>query len=148
MNKPLSGAPHPEHQATQPLTGDGPTPAPVVNPAELQALSDHVGRPAAARFAFDFLNLLEDRIAHVDEALRLADPVSALNAVLLLKASSAMLGAEQMTLYCSDLEAELRELRIARAGSLPLLAADFTTDLTAVLEDEFPSDATGPMPAL
>ncbi|AOT02510.1 hypothetical protein [Arthrobacter sp. U41] len=69
-----------------------------MNPVELQDLIDHVGRTAAASFASDFLDLLEDRLTHVNAALRQADAVSALNAVLILKASSAMLGAVQMAL--------------------------------------------------
>ena len=147
MNKPLSGAPVPDHMAAQPPSGAGPTAPPVLNPLELQALIEHAGRSAAARFADDFLKLFEDRLARVDAALATADPAAALDSILSLKASSAMLGAEQMTLYCTGLETELRAHRIPRAGALPRLAADFRAALTGTVADTFPDDAKGPAPA-
>ncbi|WP_226759058.1 Hpt domain-containing protein [Arthrobacter sp. SO3] len=118
-----------------------------MNPVELQALIDHVGPAAAARFADDFLDLLEDRLSRANDALGQSDPVAALNAVLILKASSAMLGAEQLTLYCSGLEVELRGQRIPHAGALARLAADFASALHAVA-GAFPRDAIVPVPAL
>ncbi|WP_354349342.1 Hpt domain-containing protein [Pseudarthrobacter sp. PvP090] len=118
-----------------------------MNPLELQALIEHAGRSAAARFADDFLKLFEDRLARVDGALAAADPAAALNAVLSLKASSAMLGAEQMTLYCTGLETELRGQRIPSAGALPRLAADFRSALAGTVAVTFPDDAKGPAPA-
>lgn len=143
MNRPLPGAPGHEHERTKPLSGADPAPTLVLNPIELQALVDHVGPAAAARFADDFLRLLEDRLVRVKDALGKSDPASALDAVLLLMASSAMLGAEQMTLYCSGLEAELRGQRIPHAGALPRLAADFASALQAVITSTFPRDDAG-----
>ena len=147
MNKPLPEAPKPDHQAAKPPSGAGRTAAAVMNPLVLHTLIEHVGSTAAARFAHDFLNLLERRLTQVDAALGLADPVSALDAVLILKASSAMLGAEQMTLYCEGLEVELRGHRIPRAGALPRLAADFTSALAGAVAASIPDDAKGPAPA-
>lgn len=148
MNKPLPEAPKLDHQAAKPPSGAGRTAAAaVLNPLVLHTLIEHVGSPAAARFAHDFLNLLERRLTQVDAALALADPVSALDAVLILKASSAMLGAEQMTLYCEGLEVELRGHRIPRAGALPRLAADFTSALAGAVAAAFPDDAKSPAPA-
>jgi HPt (histidine-containing phosphotransfer) domain-containing protein len=147
MNTPLSEALRPDRPAAKPPSGAGPTATPALNPLVLQALIEHVGSIAAARFARDFLHLLERRLTQVDAALELADPVSALDAVLILKASAAMLGAEQITLYCEGLEGELRGHRIPRAGALPRLAADFTSALTGAVADTFPSEATGPAPA-
>ena len=146
MSKPVPEALRPDHRAARPPSGAGTTATPVLNPLVLQALIEHVGSTAAARFAHDFLNLLERRLTQVDAALGLADPVSALDAVLILKASSAMLGAEQMTLYCEGLEVELRGHRIPRAGALPRLAADFTSALVAAVADTIPNDAKGPAP--
>ena len=146
LNEPLPEAPKPDHRVARPPSGAGPTATPVLNPLVLQALVEHVGSTAAARFAHDYLNLLEDRVSQVDAALGLADPVSALNAVLILKASSAMLGAEQMTLYCEGLEVELRGHRMPRAGALPRLAADFTAALAGATADTFPSEPTGSTP--
>lgn len=134
VSRPLSEAPEPDRQASQPPPSAGPSPTTVLNPAELQALIDNVGLTAAARFADDFLNLLGDRLTQVNTALGQADPVPALDAVLILKASASMLGAEQMTLYCSGLEAELRGLRIPHAGALPRLAADFAAVLRRTQE--------------
>jgi len=147
MNKPLSEVLGPDQLAAAPLSGAGPTATPVLNPLALQALIEHAGSTAAARFARDFLNLLEGRLTKVDAALGLADPMSALNAVLILKASAAMLGAEQMTLYCTGLELELRGHRIPRAGALPRLAADLTSALAGAVATTFPTDAKGPAPA-
>lgn len=147
VNKPLSEALRPDRAAAKPPSGAGPTATPVLNPLVLQALIEHVGSTAAARFAHDFLHLLERRLTQVDAALEQADPVSALDAVLILKASAAMLGAEQMTLYCEGLEGELRGHRIPHAGALPRLAADFTSALAAAVAANFPDGATGPAPA-
>ena len=147
MSKPLPEALKPDHRAARPHSGAGTTAPPVLNPLVLLALIEHVGSTAAVRFAQDFLNLLERRLTQVDAALGLADPVSALDAVLILKASSAMLGAEQLTLYCEGLEVELRGHRIPRAGALPRLAADFTSALACAAAGIFPDDATGPAPA-
>ncbi|MDN4643060.1 Hpt domain-containing protein [Arthrobacter sp. PsM3] len=146
MNRPLPGAPGHEHERTKAPSGVGAAPTPVLNPGELQSLIDHVGPAAAARFADDFLDLLEDRLIRVDDALSQSDPVSALNAVLVLKASSAMLGAEQLTLFCSGLEAELRGQRMPHAGALARLAADFASAVRAVIASTFPRDASGPVP--
>ncbi|HSO90679.1 MAG TPA: Hpt domain-containing protein [Arthrobacter sp.] len=147
LNKPLPEALRPDQPAAKPFSGAGPTATPVLNPLALQALIEHAGRSAAARFADDFLKLFEDRLTHMDAALTKADPVSALNAVLSLKASAAMLGAEQMTLYCAGLEVELRGHRIPLAGALPRLAADFTSALAGAIADTFPNEAKGPAPA-
>jgi len=147
MNKPLSGAPVPDHLAARRRSGAGPTAPPVLNPAALQALIEHTGRSAAARFADDYLTLLQDRLTRVDAALAAADPTAALDAVQSLRASSAMLGAEQMTLYCTGLETELRAHRIPHAGALPRLAADFRSALAGTVADAFPGGAKGPAPA-
>ena len=147
LNKPLSEALRPDPPAAKPSSGAGPTTTPVLNPLALQALVEHAGRSAAARFADDFLTLLEGRLTQVDAALRLADPMSALNAVLSLKASAAMLGAEQMTLYCTGLETELRGQRLPHAGALPRLAADVTSALAGAIADTYPPHAEGPAPA-
>lgn len=136
----------PGHQAARRPSGAAPTATPVLNPLVLQALIEHAGSTAAARFAHDFLALLEGRLGQVNAALELADPVSALNAVLALKASSAMLGAGQMTLYCEGLEVELRGHRIPRAGALPRLAAEFTSALAGAVATAFPTDAKSPAP--
>lgn len=145
MNKPLPEALVPDRLAAKPRSGA--TATPVLNLLVLQTLVEHVGSTAAARFAHDFLHLLKGRLTNVNAALGLADPVSALNAVLILKASSAMLGAEQMTLYCEGLEVELRGHRIPRAGALPRLAADFEAALAGAVEDTMPTGAEGPAPA-
>jgi HPt (histidine-containing phosphotransfer) domain-containing protein len=137
----------PDHQVARRPSGIGPTATPVLNPLALQALIEHAGSTAAARFAHDFLTLLEGRLNQINAALGLADPVSALNAVLALKASSAMLGAEQMTLYCEGLEVELRGHRIPRAGALPRLATEFTSALAGAVATVFPADTRGPAPA-
>lgn len=150
MNKPLPEALKPDHRTAQLPSGTGPTASPVLNPLAMQALIEHAGRSAAARFAHDFLNLFQDRLTRVDAALTTADPAAALNAVLSLKASSAMLGAEQLTLYCTGLETELRGHRIPHAGALPRLAADFKSALAFGTADTFPNDANdaaGPAPA-
>ena len=146
MNKPLPEAPKPDHQAARRPSVAGTIATPVLNPLVLHTLIEHVGSTAAARFAHDFLKLLQGRLSQVDAALGLADPVSALDAVLILKASSAMLGAEQMTMYCEGLEVELRGHRIPRAGALPRLAADFTSALADAVAAAFPDDAS-PAPA-
>ena len=148
MTKPLPEALRPDQLAAKPPSGAGPSATHVLNPLALQALIEHAGRSAAARFADDFLKLLEGRLIHVDAALTKADPVSALNAVLSLKASSAMLGAEQMTLYCAGLATELGGNRIPHAGALRRLASDLTSALKAVA-DTLPNDsndANGPIP--
>ena len=141
MNKPLPEAPKPGHMVAQPPSGAGPRATPVLNPLELQALIEHAGRSAAARFADDFLQLFEGRLTRVDAALTTADPAGALDAVLSLKASSAMLGAERMALYCTGLETELRGQRIPHAGALPRLAAEFKSALAGAVATAFPDDA-------
>ena len=146
LNKPRPEALRPDQLAATPPSGTGPAATPVLNPLALQALVEHAGRSAAARFADDFRKLLECRLTRVDAALTRADPVSALDAVLSLKASAAMLGAEQMTLYCTGLAAELRENRIPPAGAPPRLASDLTSALEAVA-DTLPNYTNRPGPA-
>ena len=82
----------------------------------------------------------------MDTALSLADPVSALNAILTLKACAAILGAEQMALYCTGLEEELRGHRLPRTGALRRLAADLPSALPDAIADTLPNDAKGPAP--
>ena len=142
LNTPLPETPGPDQPAAKPPSG--PAATPVLDPFALQALVDHAGRSAAARFAEDFLNLFEDRLSHVDGALAKADQESALKAILSLKASSAMLGAEQLTLYCAGLETELRGQRIPHAGALPRLASDLTAALAGAVVPTFLQDARGP----
>ncbi|WP_237563508.1 MULTISPECIES: Hpt domain-containing protein [Arthrobacter] len=110
--------------------------------SKLQDLVDHVGRTAAATFASNFLALLRDRLTQVHTALGTADPEHALDAVLSLKTSSAMVGAEQLTRYCTGLEKELREGRIPNADALPRIAADLRPALTDVLAS-MPPDTDG-----
>ena len=144
LNTPPPEALGPDRLAGKPPSGAGPTATPILNPSTLQALVEHAGRSAAARFADDFLILFEDRLTYVDAALAKADPESALKAVLSLKASSAMLGAEQMTLYCAGLETELLAQRLPHAGALPRLAADLTAALAGAIAHAVPQDAKGP----
>jgi HPt (histidine-containing phosphotransfer) domain-containing protein len=110
--------------------------------SKLQELVVHVGLTAAATFASNFLALLQDRLTQVQTALGTANLAAALGAVLSLKTSSAMVGAEQLTRYCTGLEKDLREGRIPNADALPRIAADLRPALTDVLAS-MPPDADG-----
>lgn len=140
--KPPTGAAQPGRGAAHPNSGVQPRPPQVVDESKLQDLVDHVGRTAAATFGSDFLALLQGRLTQVQTALGSADPEPALDAVLSLKASSAMVGAEHLTRYCTGLEKELREGRIPNADALPRIAADLRPALTDVLAS-MPPDADG-----
>ena len=99
--------------------------------ASLRRLASDTDFACAESFAETFQSMLAGRVDRIVRALGERDADTALDAVLSLKISSAMAGAEQMASLCASLESELR------AGSLPAdqLLCSHLCLLEAALQD-------------
>jgi len=94
---------------TAPSAGD----VPLVDPSALQDLGEQVNSAAVAKgFARDYAQMWDQRYEALSRALDHRDEAAALDAVLSLKTSSAMVGGVRL----AELAAELEEL--IRAGNL------------------------------
>lgn len=69
---------------------------PVLDTMQLLDLADALTPEAAERYATDYLGLLPARVARIVRALDIQDRDAAMDAVLSLKVSSAMIGALRM----------------------------------------------------
>ncbi len=94
-------------------------PAPLVDPAALQALATELDNPSAAKgFARDYARMWEQRYSWLASALGSGDQAEALEAALSLKTSSAMVGGVRLAEFAGELEVFIRSGDLARATSL------------------------------
>jgi hypothetical protein len=93
--------------------------APTLDPSVLAGLDEEVPG-AAIRFASAFIGLWGRRSSRLAEAVWAGDPVAALDAVLSVKTSAAMVGALRLSCRAAGLELALR----AGAGDIALLCED------------------------
>lgn len=105
---------------TAPADGASAASAPVlVDPAALHDLGAQLDNPAAATgFARDYAKMWEQRFQSLESALNHRDGVGALDAVLSLKTSSAMVGALSLAQLAAQLEDAIRIGDMDRARSL------------------------------
>jgi HPt (histidine-containing phosphotransfer) domain-containing protein len=81
---------------------------PVLDAGPLQTLAIEVGPAFAEAFIDDYLQMLPDRASKILRALASGDPRMAADAVVSLKATSAMAGALRLERCCKELEARIR----------------------------------------
>lgn len=108
------------------LAGAGlaPTPAkdatpPLVDPATLQELGSQLDNPAVAKgFARDYTNMWDQRYQSLASSLDSGDEDAAMDAVLSLKTSSAMVGGLRLAELARELEDAIRVRDAGRARLL------------------------------
>ena len=105
---------------------------PLLDRAVLQKLRDGLDDEDICKlFVLNFIALLPDRAEKVRLTLTTGDLRGALDAVLSLKSSSQMVGAERLAELATDLERSLRDAPQAEPASLlPRLAADNLARIT------------------
>ena len=89
-------------------TVNGAEDIPILDPRPLQTLATEVGPAFAEAFIDDYLQMLPDRASKILRALAGGDPRMAADAVVSLKATSAMAGARRLERCCKDLESRIR----------------------------------------
>jgi hypothetical protein len=96
---------------------------PLLDPAVLQELEDQLGGPDIAfRFARDYATLWGQRQGHLVAAVERQDRERALDAVISLKVSSAMVGGLRMALLAEAIEAFIRGGDFPGGRALAILA--------------------------
>ncbi|MCB5274418.1 hypothetical protein BJG92_01951 [Arthrobacter sp. SO5] len=112
LNIPEAGDP----EACDPVA---PAPPPLVDPAALQDLGVQLESPAVAKgFARDYAKMWDQRYGSLSSAVVGGDHAAALDAVLSLKTSSAMVGGARLAQLAGELEAAVRDGNMDRAQSL------------------------------
>ncbi|MDQ0865586.1 Hpt domain-containing protein [Arthrobacter globiformis] len=86
----------------------GPDDIPVLDAGPLQVLSAEVGPAFAEAFIDDYLQMLPERASKILRALAGGDPRMAADAVVSLRATSAMAGALRLERCCKELESRIR----------------------------------------
>ncbi|MFF2317356.1 Hpt domain-containing protein [Arthrobacter sp. NPDC058097] len=81
---------------------------PVLDAGPLQTLAAEVGPAFAEAFIDDYLQMLPDRASKILRALTGGDPRMAADAVVSLRATSAMAGALRLERCCKELESRIR----------------------------------------
>jgi HPt (histidine-containing phosphotransfer) domain-containing protein len=81
---------------------------PILDAGPLQTLATEVGPAFAEAFIDDYLQMLPDRASKILRALAGGDPRMAADAVVSLKATSAMAGALRLERCCKELESRIR----------------------------------------
>lgn len=111
------------------MTASDDAPRPLVDPSVLDRLREELAEDEGycKVFVGNFLECLPQRIGKLRLALTTGDLEGSVDAVLSLKTSSQMVGAERLASLAMDLEGEIRtEVREADvAVVLPRLAATF-----------------------
>ena len=83
---------------------------PLVDPAVLQDLAEELGQPVMARnFANDYATMWEQRQRFLCDSLTREDRAAALDAVISLKVSSAMVGGRRLAGLAEALETSVRK---------------------------------------
>lgn len=89
--------------------------SPLLDPAVLKDLAEDVGPQAATAFAREFAAMWSRRRDALSRALARDDPAEAMDAVLSLRVSSAMVGARRLEELAARLESDLRTKGLASA---------------------------------
>lgn len=112
VNIGLSAAPCPCGAGLAPEAAKVPAPAqapPLVDPSALQELGSQLDSPAVAKgFARDYTNMWDRRYRSLASSLDSGDDAAAMDAVLSLKTSSAMVGGVRLAELARELEAAIR----------------------------------------
>lgn len=83
--------------------------APIVDPAALEELGSQLNSPAVAKgFARDYTYMWDQRYASIAASVDKGDHAAALDAVLSLKTSSAMVGGVRLAELAGNLESAIR----------------------------------------
>lgn len=92
---------------------------PLVDPAALQDLGIQLESPAVAKgFARDYAKMWDQRYGSLASAVVRCDQAAALDAVLSLKTSSAMVGGARLAELAAEVESAVREGDMDQAQSL------------------------------
>jgi HPt (histidine-containing phosphotransfer) domain-containing protein len=86
----------------------GPEDIPVLDTGPLRVLAAEVGPAFAEAFIDDYLQMLPERASKILRALAGRDPRMAADAVVSLRATSAMAGALRLERCCKELESRIR----------------------------------------
>ena len=89
---------------------------PVYDPLKLMELADEAGEIVAQRFINEYLALLPHRQDRILAKLALGDDETAMDAVLSLKTTSAMVGAVRLSGYCQHLQDQMALGNVAEAA--------------------------------
>lgn len=89
------------------------TTAPAHDPVALMSLAHEVGEAGAQSFLDNYLATLPHRHARVLQTLASGDAKAAMDAVLSLKVSSAVVGAVHLSAFCQGLQDELKSGSLA-----------------------------------
>lgn len=127
------------------LVGAGLTPAvvdeaapPLVDPAALQELGSQLDSPAVAKgFARDYAKMWDHRYQSLAMSLDNGDAAAALDAVLSLKTSSAMVGGVRLAELAGELEDAIRVRDTRRARSLLRAVAESGNDTVDQLQHSY-----------
>jgi HPt (histidine-containing phosphotransfer) domain-containing protein len=104
----------------------------VLDTDTFQALTDEVGEDVARAFLDEYLTMLPARAAKIFKGLAGNDLEPTLEAIISLKASSAMVGAFRLEAYCSDLE---RALKLGRAPDQGAIRAVLSANMRLVIRE-------------
>jgi HPt (histidine-containing phosphotransfer) domain-containing protein len=111
---------------------------PLIDPAVLVNLGDELGDASLARsFAEDFLEATSLRIGRFEEALTRQDAEDAMDAVLGIKATSAMAGAVQLAHLATECVTFLRAGDFTRAAAGLAAVRTCAEQTTTVLRDGY-----------
>ncbi|WP_427174681.1 Hpt domain-containing protein [Arthrobacter sp. 92] len=103
-------------------TGDD---LPLMDPRVLADLELKVGGPVVAqRFARDYAEMWEDRYRRLADAFKASDRDTALEAVISLKTSAAMIGGLRLARLAEDLEHIIRNGELSDGHQLVAMVAD------------------------
>jgi hypothetical protein len=117
-NTALSGEPSPGGAGLAIGEADAPAAPTLVDPAALQELGVQLDSPAVAKgFARDYARMWDRRYDSLASAIGRHDQAAAINAVLSLKTSSAMVGGVHLAQLAGELEAAVRSGDMAQAQS-------------------------------
>lgn len=108
----------------------------LLEPAPLMALADDMGDPACAvNFLRDYLRMLPGRMARISTHLQEKDCEAAMDALLSLRVTSAMAGAQETERNCRAIEALIRSNRLQYACTAALSLESSVNALIAASQD-------------
>lgn len=136
-NTGLSAGACPCGGAPVPAAADGAA-LPLVDPAALQELGSQLDSPAVAEgFARDYANMWDHRYQALATSLDTGDDAAALDAVLSLKTSSAMVGGVRLAELAGELEDAIRGRETHRARTLLRAVAESGNDTVDQLQHSY-----------
>jgi HPt (histidine-containing phosphotransfer) domain-containing protein len=81
---------------------------PVLDDGALQTLTDEAGEDTAQKFMEEYLVMLPVQAAKIFKGLTRGDTETTLEALISLRVSSGMAGAQRLEAYCGSLESALK----------------------------------------